>query len=146
MKFLCVACDTPMKLVKTAPPERGSLSVTYECPECFHAMAMLTNPFETQLVTSLGVKIGPQPAEAAGAEAGAEKTGCPFAGMVEGMTSRSPAGEGLPWTPQAEQRLVNIPEFVRPMARQGIEQFARDRGAAQVDETLLDEAKAFFGM
>ena len=143
MKFLCVACDTPMKMMKAAPPDRGSLSVLYECPECFHAMAMLTNPFETQLVTSLGVKIGPQ--DAAGAEAGGAP-GCPFSGMVDGMMSRSAGGEALPWTPQAEQRLGNIPEFVRPMARQGIEQFARDRGASVVDETLLDEAKQFFGM
>jgi hypothetical protein len=142
MKFLCVACDTPMKLQKASPPDRGSLSVVYECPECFHQMAMLTNPLETQLVTSLGVKIGP-----AGEGGEAERTGCPFAGMVEEMSSRETAGSGgVTWTPQAEQRLANIPEFVRPMARQGIEQFARDRGLQVVDEALLDEARRHFGM
>ena len=26
MKFLCVPCDSPMKLQTVAPPERGSLS------------------------------------------------------------------------------------------------------------------------
>lgn len=143
MKFLCVACDAPMKLMKADPPERGSMSVLYECPECFHAMAMLTNPFETQLVSSLGVKI--QPAGQAAGDATAPS--CPFSGMVEEMTSRSAAAEpGLPWTPEAEARMRNIPEFVRPMARQGIEQFARERGAGQVDESLLDEAKQHFGM
>src|SRR3972149_6979823 len=60
MKFLCVPCDTPMKLQTVAPPERGSLSVVYACPECGYEMAMLTNPFETQLVQSLGVRIGPE--------------------------------------------------------------------------------------
>jgi hypothetical protein len=50
------------------------------------------------------------------------------------------------WTAAAEARLANIPEFVRPMARTGIERFARERGAAEVDETLLDAAKEFFGM
>ena len=60
MKFLCVPCDSPMKLQTLAPPEGGSLSVVYSCPECGYEMAMLTNPFETQLVQSLGVRIGPE--------------------------------------------------------------------------------------
>ena len=57
-------------------------------------------------------------------------------------------GEPIPvrWTPAAEARLANIPEFVRPMARTGIEQFARDRGALEVDEKILEEARDFFGM
>ena len=59
MKFLCVPCDSPMKLQSVAPPESGSLSVVYSCPECGYEMAMLTNPYETQLVQSLGVRIGP---------------------------------------------------------------------------------------
>ena len=63
MKFLCVPCDSPMKLQTVGPPERGSLSVVYSCPECGYEMAMLTNPFETQLVQSLGVRIGPDGGE-----------------------------------------------------------------------------------
>ena len=59
MKFLCVPCDSPMKLQSVGPPAGGSLSVVYSCPECGYEMAMLTNPFETQLVQSLGVRIGP---------------------------------------------------------------------------------------
>ena len=43
MKFLCVPCDSPMKLQTVGPPERGSLSVVYSCPECGYEMAMLTN-------------------------------------------------------------------------------------------------------
>ena len=43
MKFLCVPCDSPMKLQTIAPPEGGSLSVVYSCPECGYEMAMLTN-------------------------------------------------------------------------------------------------------
>jgi len=35
---------------------------------------------------------------------------------------------------------------VRPMARTGIEQFARERGSLEVDEGILDAAKEFFGM
>jgi len=142
MKFLCVLCDQPMKLVEVAPPDRGALSVVYECPECAHRIAMLTNPLETQMVQSLGVQIGP----------GGEKTEskCPFSAMIPTMEGSQPdqAGEPLPvrWTSAAEARLANIPSFVRPMARTGIERFARERGTLEVDETNLDAAKEFFGM
>ncbi len=50
------------------------------------------------------------------------------------------------WTAAAEARLANIPSFVRPMARTGIETFARERGALEVDEQILDAARDFFGM
>ena len=144
MKFLCVPCDTPMKLQTVVPPDRGSLSVVYSCPACGYEMAMLTNAYETQVVQSLGVRIGPA-TEAA--EAGGK---CPFPGMIpsgEG-TSEPRTGDPIPvrWTAAAEARLANIPEFVRPMAKTGIEKFARDRGADEVDEKILDAAKDFFGM
>src|SRR5215212_10357078 len=71
IKFLCVPCDSPMKLQTVAPPQGGSLSVVYSCPECGYEMAMLTNPFETQLVQSLGVRIGPDAGAAKVASAGA---------------------------------------------------------------------------
>jgi hypothetical protein len=66
----------------------------------------------------------------------------------EGAAERAPAGEPIPvrWTSAAEARLANIPEFVRPMARTGIERFARERGALEVDDTILDAARDFFGM
>src|SRR6185295_13506033 len=58
MKFLCLDCDEAMKLHSTAGPDEGSLTVTFRCPECGFRVAMLTNPFETQMVRSLGVKVG----------------------------------------------------------------------------------------
>ena len=145
MKFLCVPCDTPMKLQTVVPPDRGSLSVVYACPECGYEIAMLTNAYETQVVQSLGVRIGP--AEAARGEAGAAEAGgkCPFGAMV---ASTDPVREptSIRWTSAAEARLANIPSFVRPMARTGIEQFARERGASEVDEIILDAAREHFGM
>jgi hypothetical protein len=144
MKFLCVPCDTPMKLQNVGPPERGSLSIVYSCPECGYEMAMLTNAYETQVVQSLGVRIGPAEASA---KAG---SGCPFTAMIPGVDEARPvtAGEPIPvrWTAAAEARLANIPEFVRPMARTGIERFAREKGALEVDERILDAARDFFGM
>ena len=146
MKFLCVKCDEPMKLVSTAPPERGSLSVVYSCPRCSHEIAMLTNPYETQLVQSLGVRIGPAESPHAGsASAKGDLSGCPFAGMVQEMERAEPSAE-VAWTSEAQQRLEKIPEFVRPMARAGIERFAKDRGHDRVDEEIVDQAKEFFGM
>jgi hypothetical protein len=147
MKFLCVPCDTPMKLQNVGPPERGSLSVVYSCPACGYEMAMLTNAYETQVVQSLGVRIGPA-TDAAAATSSAGK--CPFPSMIPATegTSEVRAAEPISvrWTPAAEARLANIPEFVRPMAKTGIERFARERGAMEVDEKILDAARDFFGM
>jgi hypothetical protein len=146
-----------MKLQSVGPPERGSLSVVYSCPECGYEMAMLTNAYETQVVQSLGVRIGPEAAAAGSAtsgrlaEASAEAGGrCPFPAMIPGGGQVHPnqAGGPIPvrWTAAAEARLANIPEFVRPMARTGIERFAVERGANEVDEEILDAARDFFGM
>ncbi len=152
MKFLCVPCDSPMKLQSVGPPERGSLAVVYSCPECGYEMAMLTNAYETQVVQSLGVRIGPSTGLGAGpaasAEAGKSGAGCPFSAMIPGMASGEAQAEpaAVRWTAAAEARLANIPEFVRPMARAGIERFARERGAFEIDERILDAARDFFGM
>jgi hypothetical protein len=179
MKFLCVPCDSPMTLQTVGPPEGGSLTVVYACPACGYEMAMLTNAYETQVVQSLGVRIGPdtgvgassrlraEGASASLAEALAEAGGtsaggkCPFTAMIppaapkplgegggnEGAVERAPT-DPIPvrWTAAAEARLANIPEFVRPMARTGIERFARERGTLEVDEKILDDARDFFGM
>jgi Proto-chlorophyllide reductase 57 kD subunit len=161
MKFLCVPCDSPMKLQSVGPPERGSLSVVYSCPECGYEMAMLTNAYETQVVQSLGVKIGPNDD---GKTLSTSGSGCPFTGMIPAREETRPGQAGAPdartlrggleageptpvrWTAAAEARLANIPEFVRPMAKTGIESFARERGALEIDEKILDEARDFFGM
>ncbi len=148
MKFLCVPCDSPMKLQTVEPPDRGSLSIVYACPECGYEIAMLTNAYETQVVQSLGVKIS--------VDGAAKKSGpgCPFADMIpaaegaradESVSNVNDTGP-VRWTSAAEARLKNIPEFVRPMAKTGIERFARERGANEVDEKILDAAKEFFGM
>ena len=138
MKFLCVSCDEAMKLKELSPPERGSLTIVYQCPKCAHEFAMLTNPYETQVVGSLGVQVGPE----------ADGTArCPFPGMMQEMgASLDGSSAAFSWTPEATERLANIPEFARPMAKTGIEKFAKDRGLAQIDAQVLEQAKGFFGM
>ncbi|HSR69565.1 MAG TPA: PCP reductase family protein, partial [Acidobacteriota bacterium] len=174
-------CDEQMSLVKTVPPEEGSgISVLYGCPQCGNRIGMLTNPWETQLVSSLGVKIGGKTADEieAGAEGQESTGGCPFSGMVQDMeesqrlqvqkkvaqtTKESLAASGSAsessaaatqagntppplWTENARRRLAGIPEFVRPLAKQGIEHFAVTHGYPRIDEKVLDEAKDVFGM
>jgi hypothetical protein len=159
MKFLCVPCDSPMKLQTVGPPVRGSLSIVYSCPECGYEMAMLTNAYETQAVQSLGVRIGPDVKKTLGSsdgdgeaasDVGSAKAGCPFAAVIPGTEDAQRGQTAEPvqvrWSAAAEARLANIPEFVRPMARAGIERFARDNGAVEVDEQMLDAAREFFGM
>lgn len=58
MKFLCVDCDEPMKIKRTEGPEEGSLTVIFGCPICQRDIALLTNPWETQLLRSMDIKVG----------------------------------------------------------------------------------------
>ena len=136
MRFLCVGCDEPMALKDAIGPDRGSVALVYSCGTCGHEFAMLTNPHETQLVTSLGIEIGPDGEQREAASK------CPFTGMVKEMQADD---DSVPWTAEATARLAGVPDFVRPMARDGIERFARDKGYTEVDEKVLDEAREVFG-
>lgn len=162
MKFLCLDCDAPMKLLKTEGPDEGSLSVTFRCPQCGFRVAMLTNQFETQLVRSLGVKVGgraeaPAPFEhlrTAMAEPRADvfegateresdaSPGCPFAAMV----NETAAAPSVAWTAAAEARVDRIPAFIRPMAKKAIERFAEGKGYPEITEAVMDEARGALGM
>jgi hypothetical protein len=166
MKFLCLDCDAPMKLHGTEGPAAGSLSVTFRCPECGFRVAMLMNPLETQMVQSLGVKVGgrsdaPAPFEHLrasmatpridafeGAPAtttdGAEASGCPFAGMVAGGAETRPVP--VTWTPEADARSERIPAFIRPMARRAIERYAESKGLTEITEAVMDQARGVMGM
>ncbi len=138
MKFLCVDCDDAMKLKEAEEPDpRGSIAAVFECPHCANQIAMLTNPAETQMVRSLGIQIG-------GANA-SEGGSCPFSGMLAQMEARSESQE-ISWTAEALARLNNIPDFIRPMAKQGVESFAKSQGSRVVDETLMEKARGNFGV
>lgn len=159
MKFLCVNCDVAMGLVETRGPDRGSMTVVFGCPVCGNQTAMLTNASETQVVRSLGVKIGGHAVPAApmegirnglaassvedaapAAHGGASK--CPFTGMVNDAFARS----GMPWTEGALQRMENIPSSARGMVMQGVERYAEAEGFAEVTELVLNEARRGMGM
>lgn len=246
MKFVCLNCETYMNFEKVEKPGEGSLGVFFGCPSCGAKFSMVTNPGETQMVSSLGVKLGGRTAAAepfemtrgtlkdealagsgqmaaylnekiqAGQPVAAsttsisgkegEKTGggCPFSAMVAEMglatggkstgamgtpeftwsadakekldrvpafvkpmvqssveayarkhgyktitlqvmdDSKNDSSNGVTWSREAEQRLENIPDFIRPMARREIERVAKERGVATITAQVMDEAKDKF--
>lgn len=139
MKFLCVPCDEPMKLEEVEGPEQGSLTVVFHCPRCAHRIALLTNPWETQLVKALDVKVG-----------GGSAPSGPLAFIRSSLASKReeaflPEEEPL-WMEGAEQRLQRIPGFVRSWAKKAIEGFAREKGYRTITEAVMDEAREKIGM
>lgn len=131
MKFLCVACDEAMKFVEAADASHGdTFSAVFRCPRCGVRTALLANPWETQLVLSLGVQLGGRTAPHEPLELVRER-------LVESR---------LLWTEEAEQRLARVPEFVRPMARASIERYAQERGYGEVTLEVMDEARTRIGM
>jgi hypothetical protein len=66
--------------------------------------------------------------------------------MMQGRDAAEAPTSGLAWTAGALARLERIPEMVRPMAREGIERFAQGLGRGVVDEALLEQARASFGV
>ena len=58
MKFVCLNCETYMNFEKVEKPGEGSLGVFFGCPSCGAKFSMVTNPGETQMVSSLGVQLG----------------------------------------------------------------------------------------
>jgi Proto-chlorophyllide reductase 57 kD subunit len=248
MKFVCLNCETYMNFEKVEKPGEDTLGVFFGCPSCNAKFSMVTNPGETQMVSSLGVKLGGrtvaaepfemtrgtlkdeatavssqmaahlnekiqggQPAAATATAAPATKPGeksgggCPFSAMVAemGLTSggkpgdagsaisefawsvdakekldrlpsfvkpmvqssveafarkqgyktitlqvmddsKSDSSNGIAWTPEAEKRLENIPDFIRPMARKEVERVAKERGLATITAQVMDETKDKF--
>ena len=134
-----------MKFVETNPPERGAMTIVYRCPTCSHEIAMVTNPFETELVGSLAG----EPVSVDAASHG-NTPKCPVTDSVAKAKAAKVSGDevsrSVGWTPEALERLQNIPEFVRPVAKQGIERMALERHYSEINEDVLDEAKDFFGM
>jgi hypothetical protein len=58
--------------------------------------------------------------------------------------SKNYSPEGMTWSREAEQRLENIPDFIRPMARKEVERMAKERGASTITAQVMDEAKDKF--
>ena len=172
MKFLCTDCDTAMKFKDVTRPEQGSVTAIFECPDCFTEIAMFLNPWETQMLKSLDLQLGGTNAAAQpmqmvrsqletakidtmpnefspgmGSGETAEGGKCPFTSVIsdafqEADEPTEPSGPV--WSAEALERLERIPAFVRPMAKIGIESFAKDNGHAEITGEVMDAARGNF--
>ena len=138
MKFLCIECDQQMVFGERQLPGDGTLAATFKCPKCGRVVAMLTNPMETQLVSSLGVEIGGRtvPAE-------------PFE-MINTMVTTAGRPDGLSagpaWSADAQERLARVPTFVRGMVKKIYGDYAKERGITEITPAVMDTARAELGL
>lgn len=151
MKFLCVACDRRMDFAEREIPGDGTLAAVFECPACERAVAMLTNPMETQLVSSLGVKIGGSEVPEEPMEGTREMLAGRREGSLEDVSGTADAdgsGDGPPveWTEDAVDRLGRVPSFVRGMVRRIYTDWARERDIRTITPEVMDRARTDLGL
>ncbi len=156
MKFLCLECDQVMEFAERQIPGDGTLAAVFVCPECDREMALLTNPMETQFVSSMGVKIGgrevpAQPMEGirTSLDEGGEKAFTEPVGEAAGNDPSVPAPPGAPsvvWTPEAIERLQRVPSFVRGMVKRIYTDYARERGIRTLTPETMDTARSDLGL
>ena len=77
-------------------------------------------------------------------EAYARKQGYQTINLQVMDDSKNDSPNGMSWTPEAQQRLDNIPDFIRPMARKEIERLAKERGVVTITAQVMDDAKDKF--
>jgi hypothetical protein len=146
MKFLCVECDQQMAFGERKLPGDGTLAATFKCPKCGRIVAMLTNPMETQLVSSLGVEIGGRtvPSQPLETVRKMVATGREDA-FGEGGEPRGHAA-GPTWSVDAQERLTRVPSFVRGMVKRIYADYAKERGIAEITPAIMDTARAELGL
>jgi len=151
MKFLCLECDRAMEFGERQLPGDGTLAAVFKCPGCSREMALLTNPMETRLVSSMGVKIGgrevpEQPMELVRSNL----EGANDAALVDPQATpppSSPPTAGRPeWTSAAVERLENVPRFVRGMVKRIYTDYAREQGIPEITPEVMDRARSDLGL
>jgi hypothetical protein len=149
MKFLCLPCDDVMAFAERQIPGDGTMAAVFRCPSCEREMAMLTNPMETQLVSSMGVKVG-------GREVPAQPMEVVRSSLDEGRSDAfsAPAGTAsadhrpkpVEWSPEAVDRLQRVPGFVRGMVKRIYTEYARERGIRTITPAIMDTARSDLGL
>ncbi len=145
MKFLCVECDRQMVFEERHLPGDGTLAAAFKCPACGRVVGLLTNPMETQLVASLGVKIGgttitPEPLETIRSQVVTGRDGA-FADDAPRTPHSAPH-----WSPDAEERLARVPTFVRGMVKKIYGDYAKEHGIAEITPAVMDTARTELGL
>lgn len=153
MKFLCVDCDTQMEFEDRQLPGDGTLAALFKCPSCDRVVGMLTNPMETQLVSSLGVQIGGRavPEQPLESTRSTITTGRPDAFADEEpaeVSAVTAAGAPAPvaWSADAVTRLEAVPRFVRGMVKRIYSDYAKENGIAEITPAVMDRARSDLGL
>ncbi len=144
MKFLCIPCDVKMEVQVEGimPEEKTNLVMKFKCKKCGHSIAMLTNKFETEFVSKLGVEMGGATSVSKAPMASVSSS---LAEAKEELKKTNPEDD-LIWTEEAEQRIKKVPFFVRGMAKRTVVSFALEKGATTIDAKLMDEVREKVGM
>jgi hypothetical protein len=145
VKFLCIECDEQMRFEERQQPGDGTFAAAFACPRCGRRVAMLANPMETQLVESLGVKIGgrtldPQPMEIVrGALVAREGA------FVDEQSTGD--GRSRPrFSDAGQERLARVPSFVRGMVKRIYTEYAVERGIGEITPEVMDRARSELGL
>lgn len=147
MKFLCIDCDAQMSFEERQQPGDGTFAAAFSCPTCGHRVAMLANPMETQLVNSLGVKIGGRVLDAEPME----HIRTSVAGRPDAFDDQGPRSEVLGrarpvWSSDAQQRLARVPGFVRGMVKKIYTDYAAEHEIVEITPAVMDRARAELGL
>ncbi len=147
MKFLCVDCDEQMEFDERKTPGDGTFAAAFRCPACNRKIAMLANPMETQLVGSLGVRIGGRTLDEQPLELVRSKlVGREDAFVDEPPSKVGPAGRRPEWSIEAQDRLARVPTFVRGMVKKIYTEYARDHDIAEITPAMMDRARSDLGL
>ncbi len=147
MKFLCIDCDTQMGYEDRRQPGDGTFAVAFACPACGRRIAMLANPMETQLVSSLGVQIGGRELD----EQPMELVRGLVDGRADAFVDAADANDGRPntrprWSADATSRLARVPGFVRGMVKRIYTEYAVEHGIAEITPAIMDRARGDLGL
>lgn len=150
MKFLCIECDKQMAFAERELPGDGTLAAVFACPACGRSVAMLTNPMETQLVSSLGVQIGgrsvpEQPFELTRSALASGREDAFAEASPSPASAAAPAGRPV-WDEAARERLGRVPSFVRGMVQRIYADYAAERQIALITTDVMDRARRELGL
>ena len=144
MKFLCIPCDVKMETQTDGimPEENTNLAMKFKCKKCGHMIAMLTNKFETEFVSKLGVEMGGATDVSTSPMSTVSSS---LAQAKEELKSTNPEDD-LIWTEEALERIKRVPFFVRGMAKKTVINFATENGITTIDAKVMDQVREKVGM
>jgi hypothetical protein len=124
------------------PEENTNLAMKFKCKKCGHMIAMLTNKFETEFVSKLGVDMGGATDVSTSPMSTVSSS---LAQAKEELKNTHPEGD-LIWTEEALERIKRVPFFVRGMAKKTVISFATENGITTIDAKVMDQVREKVGM